>query len=384
MSKIKILAISPTFYPVMGGAERTIYELYKRLPKYGYHTDLVTPNLGGREYEKICDGFEVYRVGRKLKYRLLKFIFYQLWNYLKIKELIKKKKYDLVHIHYGFPSLFLFYFAKLRLKKPVIITEHHFGTGMDISSQKENPFFINFILKKVYKNADKIVTLSKEQKNFVKSLCKRKDIQVISFGIDMIFFNPSKYDKLIKKTYNSDVIILTVSRLVKRKNTEEVIKVAEKIVKEYKKIKFLIIGTGKEKKNLEEIVKKKKLTENIIFLGFISDNRLPSYYATADIFILPSKYEGFGMVYLESMASGTPVISYNISAAREIIENSKNGYLVSNYLEMYSKLMKLIKNKKLLKKMSLEAVNIVRRKYNLSIMVEKYDKLFSKLVKNGW
>ena len=150
MIKIKILAISPTFYPVMGGAERTIYELYKRLPKYGYHIDLVTPNLGGKEHEKICDGFEVYRVGRRLKCRPLKFIFYQLWEYLKIKELIKKKKYDLIHVSYGLPSCFISYWAMKKLKIPLVIGEYHLGTGMDIVSEKENPRFLKFLITWIY------------------------------------------------------------------------------------------------------------------------------------------------------------------------------------------------------------------------------------------
>ena len=89
MPKIRILAITPTYFPMFGGAERTVDELYTRLTKdSNYEVDLITPNLGGQRVEQ-KGNFNIFRVGKKTNLRPLKFLLYQYYEYKKIKKLIK-------------------------------------------------------------------------------------------------------------------------------------------------------------------------------------------------------------------------------------------------------------------------------------------------------
>ncbi len=377
----KILAITPTYFPMMGGAERTVDELYKRLNKYKYQIDLVTPNLGGNKFEKI-NNLNIYRVGKKVNNKFSKFILYQWYEYKKIKKLLLTKKYDLIHINYGFPNYFISCWLKKKTKCPLIITEFHLGTGMDIIKEDQNPLYIKPFLKRAYKKADKVIAISNEQKKFVEKISKRKDIIIAFQGTDEKYFSPKKYDKKIKEKYKiKDFLLLTVSRLNKRKNIPDQIKAMSLITKKFPNIRLLIVGKGKEETNLKLLIKKYNLEKNIIFLGFVEEKELPKLYATADIFILTSKFEGFGIANCEALASGTPVVTYNTSAAKDFIIDRKNGFVTNhNYKEFAKKIIQILNNHKLLKNMSLNSRKILEKKYTWNIYTKKHKKVFDDIL----
>ena len=213
-------------------------------------------------------------------------------------------------------------------------------------------------------------------------MSKKKGIKIINSGTDPIFFNPNKYTKKIKEKHRVEgKLIITVSRLIKRKNIIDLIKAAKIVVDRYPKTKFLIIGKGEEKDNLLQLIKKLNLKNNIHLLGFIPEKDLPKYYATADIFTLTSKYEGQGTVNSEAMSSGTPVVSYDTTGARDIIINGKTGFITKHdYKEFANKLLILIKNEKLLKEMSKNARNHIVKNFTWDDYAKKHDVEFKKLI----
>jgi len=169
--------------------------------------------------------------------------------------------------------------------------------------------------------------------------------KVIPHGVNLKKFIPSNEKKF-------DVIC--VSNLNdKRKGIDKLIEVAK-----ISDTRFIILGDGKLKKEYKKLVKKHKLRKKVLFLG-----RKPSekYLPKSKIFILPSIYEGFGLVLLEAMASGLPCIAFKpdgkkiLTASNEIIEQDKTGFLVKNEEEMAEKIDLLLENEKLRKKMSKNA-----------------------------
>ena len=378
--RIKVLAIAPTFYPMMGGAERVFYELYSRLAKLGFDIDLVTPNLGGKPYE-FLDGFNVIRVGKPTKGRAKKFILYQLYAYNKIKKMIARKKYDLIHVSYGLPNCFLVHWLKKKLKVPLVVTEHHYGTG-GVSGPKDNPFFVNKMLKWAYNDATKVVTTGLSQKQFVVDVTGRKDVKVISNGVDEHLFRPENHDVALKKKYGKGELIITVARLDKRKNLGDFIKAAKLVAERHPAAKFLIIGKGEEKENLEKLIRALGVEKNVIMTGFVSDQDLLKYYATADIFVLTSRYEGFGIVYCEAMASGTPVVCYDMVASREVVANGLVGLITpQNPQALAEALIKLIKDEALMKRFRNNCRKYVLQRFTWQKTAEDYADEFKKLVK---
>jgi len=379
MRKIRILALTPTYYPMMGGAERTVYELFSRLEKTGrYEIDLVTPKLGGRNVEKEGN-FSVYRVGRQLKSKYAKFIAYQYLQFKKANELCKQKKYDFLHVDFAFPAAF----AALRLAKkhglPLVTTEFHLGTGMDIIHEDQNPWFVKPIISKVYQKSRMILVISNEQKEFVKKNGSQEAI-VIHQGTDHVLFTPKNYDERIKKKFACEgPVCITVSRLSKRKCIDEMIDAIDIVRKKHPKIKLLIVGKGEEKERLQDQIQKLGLQENVQFTGFVSDEDLRKLYATADLFLLTSKYEGFGIVNCEALASGTPVITYDTTAASDYIKDGETGFITQhNVSEFAARVVELLDDPNRLSSMSRNARELIEKGFTWELYANRHDEIFKK------
>jgi len=122
-----------------------------------------------------------------------------------------------------------------------------------------------------------------------------------------------------------------VSRIEKQKGFLDMYEIFKRLIKKDDGFIWIIVGDGKFKKEFEEIVKKDKLEEKVIFKGKVPRDELYKYYKCADVFWLLSKYkESFGLVYLEAQAYGCPAIEYNRYGVKETIENGKTGYVVDN------------------------------------------------------
>lgn len=380
--KIRILALTPIYYPHMGGAERTVEELFTRLSLTGnYSIDLVTPNMGGLKLEKVNDDFTVFRVGKKLNSKYLKFIFYQ-WNqYKKAKELLDNNNYDFLHIDFAFPAAFTTLALIKKYKIPLVTTEFHLGTGMDIISENQNPFYVGPIIRKVYDKSKLILVISNEQKRFVEHNSSNDKIEVIHQGTDHKKFLPSNYDNsLLKKFDCSGPILITVSRLSKRKCIDEMIKSVSIISKKYPDVKLLIVGKGGEREKLQKLIKKLDLDNNVIFTGFVSDDDLVNLYATADIFLLTSKYEGFGIANCEALASGTPVITYDTTAASDYLKNGETGFITNHDINEFSeKILYLLDNPDKLKEFSLNSRKLIEANYTWELYASRHDEILKKV-----
>jgi glycosyltransferase involved in cell wall biosynthesis len=228
------------------------------------------------------------------------------------------------------------------------------------------------------KSADVITVLSKSKKEEIKSYYSFKgDIKVISAGVDTNYFYPVNSDSRdqIRDRYNiprDSMVFLYVGRLSKEKNVLDILRVFQKIDR-FKKY-LIIVGDGPQESFLREEAKRLGLEDFILFTGFLSNPLV--YYQLSDVFVLLSKYEGFGQVFLEAMACGLPVIAYTqsppdiIVASDEIIEDKITGYLVENNLEKLVKLFESIKWSDL-KIMSNECRNLCESNYSWEMVSNK-------------
>ena len=128
-----------------------------------------------------------------------------------------------------------------------------------------------------------------------------------------------------KKYPQFSFIIMMASRLEKEKNINLAIEMMKELTYQYPKIGMIIIGEGKEKKKLENLAAKYNLQKNIIFEGWQSD--LISYYKTANVFLLTSLYEGYGLTIIEALACGCPVVSSDVGIASEVISEGESGFV---------------------------------------------------------
>jgi glycosyltransferase involved in cell wall biosynthesis len=143
-------------------------------------------------------------------------------------------------------------------------------------------------------------------------------------------------------------IMLSVSRLDKSekyKGIDKVIKVMPDILKEIKDVYYIIVGDGDDRENLEKLCQKLNLKERVIFKGFVSEEKLNFYYKNCDLFILPSKKEGFGIVFLEALSFGKIVIAGNKDGSKEALLDGEVGILIDpdNIYEIKETILKVLK-----------------------------------------
>lgn len=249
---------------------------------------------------------------------------------------------------------------------------------------------LNFLERKIVKNAKLIASFSKYTSSKIKNQVKVKG-KIIYFPpvINKNKFYPkSKNKKLIKKyKLEGNKIILTVARLSsaeKYKGYDKVVKALLEIIKEIPNIKYLIAGKGDDLPRIKNLVKELNLKDYVIFCGFVPNNKLIDFYNICDVFVMPSKGEGFGIVFLEALACGKPVIAGNKDGSRDALLDGKLGILVDpdNIKEISNAIIKVLKkeipekllDRKYLRKKVIEVYGIEKFRERTEKLIEKLRK----------
>jgi len=284
---------------------------------------------------------------------------------------IKKEKldYDIVHTNYWFSGLIGLKVAK-KIKKPLVHIYHSIGQVRFESLKNyklqeiNDEFFKQRIIleKEIAQKADEIIATSPVEKEIIKNLfgIREKKIKVITIGVDTKIFRPIKNERARKlvRIKNNESAILYVGRIEWRKGIGTLLYAFREVVKDYSNAKLYIIGGGKSKsarkleeaeyKRLKKISQELGIEKRIIFLGPKKQNELYKYYSAADACIVPSYYEPFGIVPLESMACGTPVVASCTGGLRYTVKDKITGCLFEpkNYEDLVDKINTVLENGK--------------------------------------
>lgn len=270
--------------------------------------------------------------------------YWYLPNILKAK--ILEISPDLVHLHFNYPP----YSFITHLNIPVIITVHGLNSvRVKRSYPKSDYLNFKFILypyfeKKALKNATKVITVSR--------WAKEKSDRIIGIDSKTTYIpNGIVYDRY-GNTQPKNIFhpsIFFVGRLVKFKGVDILIKSFQMIKKTYPNIHLYIAGNGPQGRKLKSLARKLNVHNEITFLNFLSEDEKLKMFKSADIFVVPSRIETFGIVVLEALASGAPVVASNVGGIPEILDNGKYGLLAEpeNPEDFAQKIITLIKDKNL-------------------------------------
>ncbi|MDQ5883231.1 MAG: hypothetical protein QG654_143 [Patescibacteria group bacterium] len=331
----KTLIISLVYYPeFVGGAEVAVKEITDRSSSGSF--DMITLIGSAKERVTTLGAVRVFRVGFRVNHQ--KFLGKVLFNFQKylfpflvfIKgiSLMKENKYDIVWSimanYAGFGALFL------KLRFPSVKLLLTLQEGDPIKYIKRRVFLVYPLFKMIFKKADTIQTISNYLKDFALSM-KGKNIKVVPNGVDINNFTKEFLEEeksLLKEKLNiknSDVVLVTTSRLVVKNGIKDVVSAMSLLPEKYK---FLIIGEGPLRQDLENLVRGLGLSARVSFLGFIPHKDIPSYFSVSDIFIRTSLSEGLGNSFLEAMAFGLPVVATPVGGIVDFIKDGVTGVLV--------------------------------------------------------
>lgn len=309
--------------------------------------------------------------------------------------------YDVIHTNYWFSGLIGLKICK-KIKRPMVHVYHSIGQIRFDSLKKlkiqdnASDFFEKRKIaeKKIAQKATRIIATSPVEKRIVNKLFEipNEKIDVITIGVDTNIFNPIKKERSRKflRADEKEKILLYVGRIEWRKGIGTLIYAFKNVTLEYPNSKLYIVGGGKgsaakeleeaECERLSKIAKELDVEDKVVFLGAKKQKILKKYYSAADVCIVPSYYEPFGIVPLESMACGTPVVASRTGGLQFTVKDGKTGSLSKprDYNDLAQKINIVLKNGKNFYKDN--CVERVAKHFNWIKISEQYEKYFNKLI----
>ena len=332
---MRICMLTWEFPPrIVGGIARHCLGLSKALAKLGHEVYVITLEFPGTPLFEDVDGVKVHRVLIELghpNFIIWTFIFNHFME-KKVAELSRSVKFDIIHIH-DWLTAEAGISSKHFLNKSLVSTVHSTEVGRSQGLHNPDSFLIDGIEWWMTYEAKRVIVCSNSVKWELESHFNlpHDKVTVIPNGVEISNFNLNINREKVKRRYGikpNERIVLFIGRLVPQKGVDTLIKAVPLIIQRHRDAKILIAGDGWSRTYLEELAKSMGLGDHVRFLGFISDWELADLMVAADVLVVPSVYEPFGIVALEGMAAGTPVVATNIGGLSEIIEHDKTGVLV--------------------------------------------------------
>ena len=388
---MKILQITPSFYPSMGGIQTYVRDLSYWLSKRGHDIKVITINTMDAQKEEVIDSkIQVYRCSPNFNYGAVFVAFEIFW------KLIKSTDYDIYHVQIPFPlGIEAAAIASSLNNIPLIVNYQCEG-----STRKASFFYT--IMKKILglyewfcrnislRKARKIVFLTKSYADTI-NLDKemRKKVVIVRPGTDTCRFSPNNSGSMLRLKYGikpNDKVVLFLGSLAEShryKGVDYLVMALKRVKDKNENVKLVIAGVGELVLELEIIAAHLGLKEDVFFTGFVDEELKPQYYAMCDIFVLPSisSVEAFGLVLLEAMATGRPCITTDLPGVRENILPGTTGLIVPPKDEqaLADAILKLVENDELRIQMGFNARKAVE-KDSLDKFAERIEAVYKEVV----
>ena len=320
MNRLPVIGI--TCYPSAGGSGIVASELGLNLARRGYEVHFITDAMPVRlqRYERNIFFHQVEAVS----YPVFRHTPYTLALATKMCDVARRHGLDILHVHYAIPHAASAYLARSMLgpDKISMITTLH-GTDITLVGQEPSYFEMTRFL---IAESDAVTAVSSSLREETRrGFGVGDDIEVIPNFVDPRRFRPT--DALSRADYaaEDESLLLHASNLRPVKNVPHVLRIFARI-NETRPSRLLMLGEGPERRPAEQLAAELGVQDRVAFLGHVEN--LEDLLSVADLMLMPSQHESFGLVALESMACGTPVIATNVGGAGEFIENGHNSYLL--------------------------------------------------------
>lgn len=374
--------IGIVLYPTFGGSGVVATELGMALAKKGHKIHFISYQQPARLDSFLENVF--YHEVNTPSYPLFDFSPYEVALTSKLVDVALHEKLDVIHVHYAIPHASAAYLAQQILKShhyyvPVICTLH--GTditlvGKDASYKPVITFAIN--------NVDAVTAVSEDLKqDTLKHFDITNQIHVIYNFIDNNLYQTQPTDDCLRRATapQGEKIIMHVSNFREVKRIPDAVR-AFHLIREKIPAKLVLVGDGPERPVVQDLVKELQLTEHVSFLGKIKSTE--KILPCADLFLLPSATESFGVSALEALACGVPVVATNAGGTKEVQKDGVTGFLcnVGDYKTMAEKSIYILENEERLQTFKKQA-KIQALNFDLQALLPQYEDLYETVIRNA-
>jgi len=385
---MRIMVLTPTFFPALGGAELVILQVYRRLA-CNHSVLLLTPHLS----EKILKNHNTTAYDHLINFNVVRFN--DKYSFMKLRghnvslglippfsisavsatrHAVRFFQPNVLNVHYVMPTGFAGFYAQKVLKIPTVLTYN----GRDVPGPG---------VPKLWKYWHRLIGRSSSEMTFVSKYChnaifnsENNEGNVIYNGVEDPKNVTNKQIVALKSKLqinDDEAVLFGLQRLDPLKRVDILIKSMKLILHRNSKIRLIIGGKGEDMPRLKRLAEELQISKYIHFVGFVPDEEIPVYYAISDIFVFHSTFETFGMVLAEAMNHKKAIVSVSNTAICEVVENERTGLLVPtlDYKAFADAVLMLLNNKNLRKKMGESGYNKVQKLFKWDMIACQYEKV---------
>jgi glycosyltransferase involved in cell wall biosynthesis len=373
-------------YPPLGGGGGVINKQIAEELAKRHTVDVLTSQGMDMPSKTVENGVTVYRVpvffrSRQAAANLPSMMAYLPSGYSKGRKLIREHTYDVINTHFVVPTGPLGDWLAKKADIPNVLSVH--GGDLYDPSKWISPHrhsILRSSVRRLLRKADAVVGQSS---NTINNVHTYYDPEIECECIPLGIVRPGDLAAVPRSRYglaDDDRVLVTVGRLVSRKALDQLIAIVTQMDND--RVHLFIVGSGPQEEPLKAIAQELGVAKQIHFLGQVEEQEKLEVLRMADIYVSTSQHEGFGIVYLEAMAAGLPVICYDYGGQTDFLESETNGYVVklNDTAEFQRACQRLLDSPDLRSKIGAHNLQAVE-KYYIDHCANQYEKLYEKVIK---
>ena len=377
---MRIVQVSPFFYPHAGGVESHVRALAGEFAKEGHDVTVVTSRFDRRlPEEERMDGYRVLRTRTTG-------VWYNTPFDRGTSALLRTLPADVVHVHY--PPPFTAYFAVRGLRGrsvPVCLTYHCDLYLPGIAGRLLTGAYHRLFLPPTFRRVDRFIVHTQSYGRTSRAL-RNRPLEIIPSSVDLERFSPDRTGAEVRAMLHLEDrrVIAFTGRLVPHKGIEALLRALPSLPND---VALLVVGRGPTLPNLTSLARRLGVEERVRFCPNVSDADLPKFLRAADLFVFPSqnRLEGFGLAVAEAMAAGLPVVIADMPGVREVIDPGTEGLLVEPLIasDIAAKVGELLGDPERLRRMGLAARRRAEERYRVPVVAAQLLSVYRSLLEAG-
>jgi len=382
---MKILLVPNSYPPQVGGLERVAADLAEELVEKGHNINVVTC-VAGHSKKEIVDSINVFRIlypvprppfkkmnGAYFSF-LVKFFLWPIYatiSFVNLAKIIQAMRPDIVNLHYIGDNALYVIIMKILMRFKLVVSVHELRRGNRRLGR-------NLLIRITLGYADKVTSISRyslaSARRFYPQIERKCTVIGDGIHLDQLEMNRSE---IVDYRY-----ILSARRFTFTKGVDILVRAFQLVHEKFPNLRLVLTGDGPEMQRCKDLAARCGIKDFIDFFGFVERSMLMALYKGCELFVLPSRKEGFGIALLEAMAAGKPIVATRVGGVPEVVKEGENAILVEpeSPRALAEGIIHLLKNSNLADRFGKRGMEIVKN-FTWDKIVRKYIAVYNSVNK---